>query len=76
MELIDVVRKLVGPIDPVGATHVDGERFDNLKTMTDLVDRLLGDIDRVAAYKNSHEFSVKRAGEHASKFYDLIGIRE
>jgi len=71
----DVVKKLIGPINPVGETNTDNERFENLKAMCELVDQLLTDIDDVA-YKNKdrHELSMKRAGEYASKFYDKIGI--
>ena len=74
MEHIDVVRKLVGRINPVGETHTDDERFENLKTMTILVDLLLSDLDIVASEKHRHEFSRKRAGEFASNFLDKLGI--
>ena len=33
MELIDVVRKLVGPISPIGESHADEKRFENLKNL-------------------------------------------
>ena len=35
-----VVKKLVGDINPVGATHVDNKRFENLQVMTELTDKL------------------------------------
>lgn len=77
MEIYDVVKKLVGPINPVGETNTDDERFKNLKVMTELVDELLTDIDTVA-YKNkdSYEFSRKRAAEFAINFYAKIGITD
>jgi len=73
----EIVKKLVGPIDPVGETNEDNRRFENLKTMTELVDLLLTDIDYVTL-ENAHrvEYSMKRAGEFASKFFDQIGIVE
>jgi hypothetical protein len=76
MELIDVVRKLVGPIDPIGSTHVDEDRYKNLVAMTDLVDRLLSDIDRVIPNRTRQEASMKRAGEYAKQFFDHVGIEE
>ena len=76
MELIDVVRRLVGPIDPVGDQGIDNKRFENLKAMTKLVDRLVGDIDCVAENKLRYEFSMKRAGEFADKFLDDLGIED
>ena len=76
MELIDVVRKLVGPIEPVGDSRIDHDRFENLQTMTKLVDKLLGDIDRIIPCKDSHEASVKKAGMHADAFFEQVGIKE
>lgn len=76
MELYDVVVKLVGSISPVGETHTDNERFENLKVMTNLVDKLLTDIDDVIPCKDRHEFSMKRAGEYADKFYNKLGIED
>jgi len=77
MEIEDVVRKLVGPIEPIGETNTDNERFENLKVMTDVVDSLLSDIDRVAMNnKDRVEYSRKRAGQYASDFFDRIGIED
>ena len=67
MELIDVVRKLVGPIMPIGETNEDNRRYENLGAMVELVDRLVFDIDQVAMQKNRVEFSIKRAGERAER---------
>jgi len=75
--IYEVVKKLVGDIKPVGETHVDDERFENMKVITELIDRLLSDVDEVGyRYKNNHQFSMKRASEFASKFFDRIGIVE
>jgi uncharacterized protein YaaR (DUF327 family) len=74
----DVIKKLIGNINPVGETNTDNERFENLKEMCDLVNNLITDIDDMA-YRNrdSHEFSVKRASEYASNFLTkTVGISE
>ena len=77
IEIYDVVKKLIGKIRPVGETNTDNKRLENLKEMTELVDKLLIDIDKVACqYKDSHEYSVKQASEFAVKFLDKIGIKE
>ncbi len=76
MELVDVVRKLVGPIEPVGETHTDEQRYKNLEAMTGLIGSLLGDVDRVIPCKNRHEASMKKAGEYASAFFNDLGISE
>lgn len=76
MTHLEIVKKLIGPIRPVGETNTDNERFENLKNLCQLVDDLVTEIDSVGCdFKDSHEFSVKRASEYASKFLtDTIRI--
>lgn len=76
MEIIDIVKKLIGEIEPIGESHEDEKRFENLKVMTKLVDDLLTDIDRVSCDKDRYEASRKKAGKYASDFLDRIGIVE
>ena len=69
MELKDVVFKLIGNTIPIGETNADNERFENLKTMCELVEVLMYRIDYIAnEYKSAPEYSVKRAGEYADNF--------
>ena len=74
MDMHEVVSKLIGDVIPIGSSEEDHIRFENLKIMTYLVDRLVGDIDRVAGGKDRHEFSISRAGKYANKFLDDLGI--
>lgn len=75
MELYDVVTKLIGPTRPVGETYTDDMRFENLKALTVLVDRLLTEIADIESYNaKREEFSMKRAGEFCTKFLDRLGI--
>jgi hypothetical protein len=73
-DVYDLVKKIIGEINPIGETNADEERFENLKTMTELVDMLLDDIDRVS-FKNRDkaEYSMKRASDFANRF--LISIK-
>lgn len=72
----EIVRKLLGEIDPVGESHTDEIRFKNLEATIALTDKLLGDIDRVATNKTRAEYSMEKAGERASEFFDELGIEE
>lgn len=77
IDVYEVVTKLIGPIDPIGETNEDNRRYENLRNLTQLVDRALSDIDRISmSCKDDHRFSIKRAGEHCSKFFDDLGIEE
>lgn len=77
MNHLEIVKKLVGPINPVGETTTDNQRFENLKIMCELVDSLLIEIDKVN-YDNidSKEFSVRRSADYAANFFTKIGIKE
>ncbi len=78
MELIDIVMKLNGEILPVGETHTDDKRLENLITAEELLMEFIEKIDDVRFYhKDAHEFSRKLAAQNAVKTlkraYDYIG---
>ena len=76
MDIYEVVIKLVGEIRPVGETNEDNRRFENLKAMCELAEKLLVDIAYVACGKKQTEYSISRAGKYASDFFDDQGISE
>jgi len=77
MTHLEIVKKLVGPINPVGESNTDEQRFDNLKTMCELVDSLLTEIHAVNFdNRHSQEFSVKRSADYAKDFIYKMGINE
>lgn len=69
MDVHEIAEKLIGPIEPVGESHTDSVRFENLVETIDLVERLLMDIRYVSLNKDRQEYSMKKAGEHAEKFF-------
>jgi hypothetical protein len=73
MEIYDVVRKLVGEINPTGETNTDNQRYSNIEVLGELIDKLMQDIDYVANKSEySYEYSVKRASNFAKKLkYDI-----
>lgn len=64
----DVVSKLIGPVDPVGDSSVDNQRYQNLQDLIHLTDKLLQDIRNVAGNKDMMAYSMKKAGERADEF--------
>lgn len=76
MTTYEIVNKLIGSIHPVGDTNIDNYRYDNLKEICSLVELLIEGIDKVAyEYKDSKEFSVKRASDYARSFLtNSLGI--
>ena len=77
VDVYQVVKKLIGPIDPVGETHTDNHRFANLEATIQLVEMLHIEIDIVAyKFKDRQEASMKRAAERATKYLDDMGIED
>ena len=68
MTLYDIVKKIIGPIEPIGMSEVDEKNYLNLEETIDLVDKLLFDLNIVASHKDSYEHSVSKAGKLANNF--------
>ena len=50
IDVHEVVKRLVGPIEPIGETQADAERLENLNDMITLLDDLLDGIFWVSKY--------------------------
>ena len=73
----DVVKKLIGPIRPVGESNEDTKRLENLKAMCQLMEEIHTAIDAVAYdFRDDKQGSVKACQDYASKFLDKLGIVE
>ena len=69
MELIDIVNKLIGNIEPIGDTTIDCERFENLKAYCELINEMVRRIDDVVcSNRDSSLASVKRSNDYISDF--------
>lgn len=71
--VFEVVNKLIGDIRPVGATHIDYERFANQKEFQDIADQFINSIIDIS-YMTGIEFSIASAREEARRY--LIGLSE
>lgn len=75
IDVYELATQLIGPIEPVGESHTDEKRHQNLQRMINLTDSLVTDIDRVAhGFKNNHQASMKHSSVMASEFFDRMGI--
>lgn len=68
MELHEIVMKLIGPVMPVGESREDERRLKNMKSLTELIDRLLFEVDAVSHNADRVEASMKAIGVHARDF--------
>lgn len=77
MDYTKIISKLIGPIEPVGETNTDDERFESLEQHCILIEELIMKVQYVAnTCKNRQERSMKKAGQYAYKFLDRIGIEQ
>jgi hypothetical protein len=77
MELFEIVLKLTGEVRPVGSSNIDDERYENLKTLLELMEKLHLEIDKIATdNKDSHEFSRSRAAKKCMEYIEWLGVPE
>jgi hypothetical protein len=68
MEMIDVVNKLIGRIQPIGESNEDAKRYNNLLAMCALTDQLITQIGLVSNLRNDGRGSMMKAGKYADEF--------
>lgn len=66
----DVIKKLIGEIEPIGDSRVDEKRFENLMETTLLVEQLLRDIHAVVSFSDCSQASMNKAGRWAKECLD------
>lgn len=78
MTYTDIIKKLIGAVNPVGETNTDNQRYENLKELCEVANNLITMIDDVAHnYKDMPEYSIQRASNYAKMFLtQTIGITE
>lgn len=72
MTIHEIVRKLIGEIDPVGETNMDAKRLANLKDNIELIKLLLQDMNDLTYLAKDYRQSVKTFGNKAQEFFKEI----
>lgn len=60
-----ILKKLTGPVFPVGETNTDNERYENLQHLTDVALELVVELRDIAKFADRTEFSLSKAGNLA-----------
>lgn len=63
--IIKIIDALNGSVKPVGETNEDNKRFDNLKTLEEIIDCLLDDVQMLIPNRNRCEYSMNRVSDEA-----------
>lgn len=74
MDIYEIVKKLIGNIEPCGDSQIDEEHYKNLIEHIYLVDDLIESIVFVSKYKDSDEGSVRELGVRA--YTELMELRD
>ena len=61
--ITEVINALVGDIMPVGSTHIDDARYENLIKMEEVIDCLM-----VGMWRVYYEYSITRASDEACRY--------
>ena len=67
----EIIRKLIGPVMPVGETREDEARLANIMAMSAVLLDLLDDLTEAVKSAGRHEMSMAKIGKYAA---DTLGI--
>jgi hypothetical protein len=76
MDLTEVITRLVGPVTPVGDSHVDLARQTNLQVLCELTGELMDRIEQVANMPKDYRASVNKSKGIAAAFLAEIRLRQ
>lgn len=68
----DIIKKLIGSVEPSGDSGIDKQRLDNLTDMHVLVEQLIRDIKSAASCSDRQEHSMRQIGLQAKIFLQEI----
>jgi len=66
-EMIRIIEKLIGGIEPTGSSTVDARHLENLKLWSKITDYMLCRIYEIASIE-SYEWSVQKITDYARDF--------
>ncbi len=70
--IADVVMALIGNIEPVGETTADEKAYENLLCLEETLDILHDEIQFLLPNLKRYEYSMKRQGEEAKKYFESL----
>ena len=70
--LLEIIMKLNGQVNSVGESNSDEKRFENLKTLTDLHDKITREIYEASLTADRYEASMKKIGKYAKEYLQSL----
>lgn len=72
MEILDIVMKLIGEVEPLGCSRRDSIRLTNTESLGDLTVELIKLLQDLSFKQISHEHSVAVIGKKAQSYLNEI----
>ena len=69
MSISEILKKLLGEIEPVGETNEDNKRFNNIQNYYETLSFILAQLSDASRYKDKPQASLQRIGEEC---YDIL----
>jgi len=66
MSIYEIVKKLIGSIEPYGDSNIDNKHLVNIDEHINLVFGLVTDLIKTAEFKDRNESSIQKLGIKAS----------
>jgi hypothetical protein len=74
MSIYEIVKKIIGSIEPYGDTNIDKERNTNINEYGTLACELVNDLINTARFKDRPENSIRKMGESA--YFELKVLKD
>ena len=74
MRIDEILNKLLGDIQPLADTTIDGERICNIENYNDALYYLINELKEASKWKDDSRESAKRIGKECNKI--LLDLKE
>lgn len=74
MKYIEIINRLIGNIHSIGSSHIDSERYENLKEYCELSCEMINEICDEAKNSKRFEYSMEKSGKEAIEYLKSIKV--
>ena len=74
MEYKEIIDRLIGNIHSIGSSHIDCERYENLKEYCGLACEMINEICDEAKNSKRFEYSMEKSGKEAIEYLKCIKV--
>ena len=76
MSISEILKKLLGEIEPYGDTTIDGKRYFNIQNYYEALCFIVAKLKASAKLENRNEYSIKKIARECKDILQEFGISE